>query len=338
MAAENKPSPSTSNSGRELVTTRVFDAPRELVFDAWTNPAHVTRWWGPNGFSTTTQQMDVRPGGVWKYTMHGPDGANYPNTTAYKEVVRPERLVYTQGGAREGGPGIQFTSTVTFDDVSEGGRPRTKVTMRALFPTAEALALVIREYKADEGGRQHLGRLAQYLPTMPGLDGSSPIKPFIISRTFKAPRDLVFKCWTEPQHMEKWWGPKGVSVQIVRFEPHPGGLSHYCMTTPDGHKMWGKSIFREITPRERIVFVNAFSDEHRGLTRHPMSPTWPLEMLTTITFVDAGPDKTTVTIQWVPISATPEERATFDSGRDSMTMGWTGSLDQLESYLPTIKA
>lgn len=327
----------TSTADREIVTTRIFDAPRELVFDAWTNPAHVGHWWGPNGFSTTTQQMDVRPGGVWKYTMHGPDGANYPNSTVYKEVVRPERLVYAQGGAREGGPAVQFTSTVTFEDISENGRPRTRLTMRAVFPSVEALAMVVREYKADEGGRQHLGRLAQYLPTIPDAHGTPACKPFIISRTFSAPRDLVFKCWTEAAHMEKWWGPKGVAVRIEKFEPRPGGISHYSMITPDGKKMWGKAIFREITPPERIVFVNAFSDEHAGLTRHPMAPSWPIEMLTTITFADAGAGKTAVTIQWVPLSPGAEERAAFDSGHGSMTMGWTGTLDQLTAYLATAR-
>jgi uncharacterized protein YndB with AHSA1/START domain len=91
-------------SDRAIVISREFDAPRELVWEAWTNPKHVANWWGPRGFSTTIEVMDVRPGGVWKHVMHGPDGANYPNKSVFKEVVKPERIVYSHGGKREGGP------------------------------------------------------------------------------------------------------------------------------------------------------------------------------------------------------------------------------------------
>src|SRR5271170_6970154 len=89
---------------REIVISRVFDAPRELVWQAWTDPKQVVRWWGPNGFTTTIEVMDVRPGGVWKHVMLGPDGTNYPNESLFQEVVSPERIVFAHGGAREGGP------------------------------------------------------------------------------------------------------------------------------------------------------------------------------------------------------------------------------------------
>jgi uncharacterized protein YndB with AHSA1/START domain len=81
-----------ATTDREIVTTRVFDAPREMVFDAWTDPKHIGQWWGPIGFTTTTHEMDVRPGGVWRFTMHGPDGRDYKNRIVYTEIVRPERL------------------------------------------------------------------------------------------------------------------------------------------------------------------------------------------------------------------------------------------------------
>lgn len=140
---------------REIVTTRLYDAPRDLVFGAWTDPEHIGQWWGPNGFTTTVHEMDVRPGGLWRFMMHGPDGTDFPNRVAYEEVVRPERLVYMHGSDAE--PEV-FHVTVTFAD--EGGK--TRLTLRSVFPTAEALAAVMK-FGAVEGAHQTLARLAAYL-------------------------------------------------------------------------------------------------------------------------------------------------------------------------------
>jgi uncharacterized protein YndB with AHSA1/START domain len=155
-------SSSTNTADREIVITRVFDAPRELVFKAWTDPNHVAHWWGPRGFTTTIHEMDVRPGGVWKLVMHGPDGTDYPNKIIFDEVSPPERLVYTNSGGKKGGPSAQFQNTVTFDE-QDG---KTRLTMRLLFPSTEARELVAKEYGAIEGGNQTLGRLAEYLAKM----------------------------------------------------------------------------------------------------------------------------------------------------------------------------
>jgi uncharacterized protein YndB with AHSA1/START domain len=144
-----------STADREIVITRVLDAPRERVFEVWTDPEQVGHWWGPTGFTTTIYEMDVRPGGVWRYMMHGPDGVDYPNRVDYLEVVRPERLVYDHGSGGE----PHFHVTVTFAE--EGGR--TRLTMRSLFPTAAAREYVVREVKAIEGGNQTVDRLVQYL-------------------------------------------------------------------------------------------------------------------------------------------------------------------------------
>src|SRR5271170_7432208 len=145
---------------REIVISRVFDAPRELVWEAMTDPEKVIHWWGPRGFFTTIEEMDLRPGGVWKHVMHGPDGANYPNKSVFKEVVKPERIVYSHGGAREGGPGAHFEATWTFDALDAG---KTRVTIRMVFPSAAERDRVVKEYGAIEGGKQTLGRLAEFL-------------------------------------------------------------------------------------------------------------------------------------------------------------------------------
>jgi uncharacterized protein YndB with AHSA1/START domain len=156
---------------------------------------------------------------------------------------------------------------------------------------------------------------------------------FVISRVFDAPRDLVWKAFTEPERLKHWWGPKGVTVIAAKVDLRPGGIGHYGMRTPDGGVMWGKFVYREITPPERLVWVNSFSDEAGGMTRHPLSPTWPLEMLTVVTFENEPGGKTKLTIRWSPRNATAEEQQTFDAGHDSMRGGWTGCLDRLASYL-----
>ena len=150
-------------TGREFIITREFNAPRELVWEAWTNPKHVVNWWGPRGFSTTIETMDVRPGGVWKHVMRGPDGANYPNKSVFKEVVKPERIVFSHGGRRAGGPGVSFVATWTFEALAAD---KTRVTMRSVFHSAEARDFVVKEFGAIEGGKQTLERLAEHLPKM----------------------------------------------------------------------------------------------------------------------------------------------------------------------------
>jgi len=143
-------------SDQEILLSRVFDAPRELVFEAFTRPEHVVHWWGPNDFTITIHEMDVRPGGVWRLTLHGPNAMNFENRIVFLEVVPPQRLVYEHGSS-EGDP--DFRTTVTF---TEDG-PRTRITFRMLFPTAAARDYVAKEFGAIDGGKQTLDRLAAYL-------------------------------------------------------------------------------------------------------------------------------------------------------------------------------
>ncbi len=150
-----------STADREILVTRSFDAPRELVWKAWTDPKHIVQWWGPIGFTTTTQSMDVRPEGTWRFVMHGPDGRDYINKIIYIEVVKPERLVYRHAGDEETEP-VRFHVTVTFEE--ENGK--TKLTMRSVFDSAEELKRVNDTYGAIEGAKQTIGRLAEYLPKM----------------------------------------------------------------------------------------------------------------------------------------------------------------------------
>ncbi len=324
MAAGN--SLDTEQDPRVLIATRIFDAPRELVFAAWTDLEHLKQWWGPNGFSTTTHSIDVRSGGVWRFVMHGPDGRDYQNRITYDEVVKPERLVYHHGGGDDVEP-VQFRVTVTFEDL--GGK--TRLTMRALFPSAEERTRVVKQYGADEGMVQTLARLQQHVAAMASSVGAAD-QEMVVTRTFNAPRELVWKANTELERLKHWWGPKGFTWLGGKLDLRPGGMFHYGMRSPDGVEMWGRFVYREIVAPEKLVFVVSFSDANAGMTRHPWAPNWPLEVLNTSTFAERD-RKTTITIRGIPINATDIERETFAAGRDSMRQGFAGTLDQLEAYL-----
>ncbi|HEY6380424.1 MAG TPA: SRPBCC family protein [Pseudolabrys sp.] len=148
---------------RSIIGSRVLDAPRALVFSVWTDPKHLAQWWGPNGFTTTTHAYDFRPGGVWRFVMHGPDGRDYQNRITFDEIVPPERIAYRHGGGDDVEP-VLFTQTVTFEDLGNG---KTLLTWHARFPSAAERARVIKEYGADKGLAQTMARLADYLVTMP---------------------------------------------------------------------------------------------------------------------------------------------------------------------------
>lgn len=161
------------------------------------------------------------------------------------------------------------------------------------------------------------------------------IKPFILERTFEAPRALVWDAFTKAEHLKHWMGPSG-SLSHASIDLKPGGIFHYGMALPNGQTMWGKWTFREIVPQEKLVVVVSFSDANKGVTRHPMSADWPQETLSTTTFTESG-GKTTIRMAWSAINATEKERDTFDASRDSMTTGWKGTYDALDAYLKSLR-
>lgn len=144
-----------NNNDREVIVTRVLAAPRALVWEAMTDPKHIVNYWGPDGFTTTIESMDLRIGGEWRYTMIGPDGTRFPNHMVYKEIIPLLKLVADHGD----GERVWFEHSVTLQDVKGG----TLVTLRHLFPTKEERDLVVEKYGAIEGGKQHLAKLETYI-------------------------------------------------------------------------------------------------------------------------------------------------------------------------------
>ncbi len=314
MAAKNKTN--------EIHLTRIYDAPVKLVWDAWTDPKQVAQWWGPRGFTITTHSKDLRSGGFWNYTMHGPDGTDYPNSTKYLEVEKYSRLVYDHGGHEERPP--LFRVTVLFTEI----KGKTKMAMSMSLPTPVA-AEETRKFIKQAGGDATWDRLAEYL-----AKEANGQEKFVINRSFDAPHALMYEMWSTPKHLAQWLAPTGFKMEYIRSDVKPGGSAFYFMTDGGNTKMYGRAQYLEMEKPNRVVYTQQFCDENEKITRHPFAPTWPETMLTTVTLAEEGPNKTRVTVTWEPHGTkSREELETFIKAKGGMTQGWTGSFDKLEIYL-----
>jgi uncharacterized protein YndB with AHSA1/START domain len=156
--------------------------------------------------------------------------------------------------------------------------------------------------------------------------------PLIITRPFNAPRELVWQAFVDQERLEQWWGRPGVTTRVKTLEVRPGGTFLYSQTLPDNSVMWGKWVYREIVPLQRLVSVVSFCDETGKIARAPFAPDWPLEMLSVATFTE-HPGGTTITVEATVHNATAAERATFNAGRDNMDQGFNATYDRLDQYL-----
>ena len=168
---------------------------------------------------------------------------------------------------------------------------------------------------------------------MAAHDATTSSNPaFEITRVFKAPRDRVWKAWSEADQLKQWWGPTGCSIEIHRFEFRLGGFLHYAMKFADAPTMWGRFNYRDIVAPERIVWLNSFSNEKCGIARAPFSEICPLEIENCVTFTEhAG--STTVSLRAQPFGEVAQERNYFEGIRSSLEQGYAGTLGQLAGYL-----
>ena len=292
---------------REIITTRILHAPRELVFKAWTDPAHVAKWWGPDGFRSTIQKMDVRPGGEWLLVMHGPDGTDYRNKSVFLEVKEPERLAYDHVS------GPKFVSTVTFDDIDG----LTKVTMKQVFESPAELKNVIKAFHADEGGKQTLARLEAHTHAMHWMGkDSGEDSQFFMTRVFDAPRALVWEAWSNPAHFQKWFAPKGLTMPGFHMDFRKGGAVSMTMKAPDGTVFEGDGRFSDIVKPELIGWIAFLKFQ---------AP--PLEVHSRVRFVDLGGKTLLCAHQRYLKSGDPE----------GAIEGWTSTLDNLAEIVATFK-
>ena len=244
MTASQTRSTETAPMQREIEITRLFDVPVDLVYAAWTEPRHVINWWGPHGFTNPECEMDVRSGGIWRIVMRGPDGVDFPSVFTYTEVVPGVRIVFKQHVEFNGVHVLDGLTSVTF--AAEGKKTRLTVNSRSTAVVEMAAMMLQGMYI---GWTQTVDRL-QVL-----VESGSPTLGREIqgSRLLNAPRDLVFRMFTDPEHVGNWWGPKGFSLTNEKMDVRPGGVWQFVMHGPDGRDYANRNIYREIVEPKLLV-------------------------------------------------------------------------------------
>jgi uncharacterized protein YndB with AHSA1/START domain len=257
MTASNaKNSVATNPVAQDLVITRVFDAPRELVWRAWTEPEHLMQWWGPRGFTSPECKIDLRVGGKYLACMRSVDGQEFWSTGVYSEIVPPERLVFSDSFADKDGyvvPAshygfgddfpLELQITVTLEE-TDG---KTKMTLRhAGFPAGQ-----MREM-AGPGWNESFDKLAESVTLSSKRKTTFIVRreelKVVMERTFDAPRDLVWKVFTDPQSIPEWWGPKNLTTTVEKMDVKPGGAWRFVQRDPEGNQFAFNGVYKEIDP------------------------------------------------------------------------------------------
>lgn len=316
----------TADRAREIRLTRIYNAPISLVWQAWTKPEHLAKWWGPRGFTITTHARELRVGGFWDYTMHGPDGTDWPNFTRYHEVVPESRLVYDHG-ARAADAKPLFRVTATFRDL--GGRTELDIVMLLESPE---VARETRVFIKMAGGNSTWDRLAEYVEQQ-----HTQREVFVIARSFDVPVERLYDLWTTPEHVAQWLPPVGFTMAFTQADMRLGGHAAFVMQN-GSHQMHGRFTYHEMQRPDRLVYTQCFTDAAGEIARHPGAPVWPAYLRNTVTFTPEGDLQSRVTVcTEVEGEASAEELAAFIAERGGMTKGWTGSFDKLEAAMADLQ-
>ncbi len=305
-----------------IITTRMIAAPRDLLWKVLTTPEHLKHFWGPDGFTNTYKSFDLREGKEARFTMHGPDGTNWPNRLVFLTIDPPRLLRWDHDNGGEGDVDHKFRGEMELTEEGE----KTRVELR-MFEKTIAARDAVAQY-AVEGGKQNLDRLAAYVAPM-----AEEKNLFAIERSYPVSQERLFRACTDAKEMAQWFAPPGMTTIKAEQDLRPGGIYHYGLTSGQGNEMWGKVTYKEITPSNRLVYRQSFSDPQGGLTRHPMAPTWPMEMLTIMDFISEGEKQTRLKISWIYAGVDDAEGETFRAAHAGMNGGWTGTLDGLYAYL-----
>jgi len=316
MEAKNKLT-ITLPSDTEILMTRVFDAPRELVFEAITKPEHVMRWWGPRASSFAECEIDFRVGGKWRYVINLPGGQQMTMTGVFHEITPPKGLVGTECFVepRFGNP--QWRTTLTLEEHNG----KTTMTSRVVHPTKQNRDGHFNS-GMEFGAAETFDRLEDLLagrPTGPDPSDNPMEKEIEITRVFDAPRELVYQAWTEPQHMTQWWGPGVFTNHSCELDVRPGGAWQIVMRGPDGTDFRCEGIYSEVVAQERLVFTNDAVDQNGK----PL-----LKGFTSVTFADQG-SKTKLILKTRAVGLVDFAPQMLRG----MEAGWSQSLDSLAAHL-----
>lgn len=297
------PAPSPGIS-RDLVLTRMLDAPRQVVFRAWTDPVRLAQWWGPHGFTNPVCEMDARPGGAIRIHMRAPDGTTYPSRGVVREIVEPERLVFTMAPEDgEGRPIFEVLTRVTFAEADGGARTRLTLEVSLLTATPGAARYLDG---MEQGWSQSLERLAATAAATRAAEGPA----LVLVRRFRAPPALVHAAWTRPEMLAQWWGPHHTRVERAELDVRAGGRFRVVLVEDTGERHEVSGTYTEVEPERRLVFSWAWVSTPERVSR------------VTVTFrpVPEGTELTLVHDRFADAGTATRHRR-----------GWTESLERLEA-------
>jgi uncharacterized protein YndB with AHSA1/START domain len=318
----------TQGDTKDLIITRLFDAPRELVWKAWTQPERVMQWWGPKGFTTPVSRIDLRVGGEYLSCMRSPDGKDFWGKGFFREIVAPSQLVMTDSFADEKGNIVpasyygmskdfprEMLITVILEDIEGKTRLTLRHTGMPPGPDSEG---------ARQGWSESFDKLANYLETEKPIESGKNVPKFefpsdrevVITRIFDAPRELVFRASTDPGLIPLWWGPKRYTTTVERMDVLPGGVWRFIQHDQDGNAYAFHGVYREIVPPKREVHTFEFE----GMPGHVILETSIFEEF-------EGKTKLTVTDLFQSLE---DRDGMFKTG---MKEGATESMDRLEELL-----
>jgi uncharacterized protein YndB with AHSA1/START domain len=298
----------TKSAEKELTLIRIVNAPREIVFKAWTSQRHLAKWWGPKGFTNPVCEIDVQVGGSIFIEMQAPDGTIYPMSGIYEEIIEPRKIVFTSEALdNKGTPLFEILNTILFDE--ENGK--TKLTIKA--DVIKAYGNVDQYLDGiEEGWSQSIVRLNDLSEKMSN-NSDTTNRELTITRLLNAPRELVWKVFTEPGHIAKWWGPNGFTNTIDTMDVKPGGIWEFVMHGPDGTDYKNTNQYVEVVKPEKLTF------------NHISAPKFKF----TITFTEQG-NKTLLTWNNLFESAEELEQVVKVFKAD---VGMKQNVDKLEAYL-----
>ena len=253
---------STTTKNKDYITiTRVFDAPRDIVWKAWTDPEYYKRWWGPKNFTAPVSKIDLRVGGKYLSCMRGPDGKDYWSTGVYREIVPMERLVVTDSFADEKGnivPAshygmagefpLELLVTVTLEDLAG----KTKMTVKH-----EGIPAGMMRELTETGWNESFDKLADLIVTKgTKIVAERGKQEVIVTRIYDAPKNLLFKAHTDPSLIPQWWGPERFTTTIDKMDPKPGGQWRFVQRDNRGTFAF-HGVYHEVSP-DRIVSTFEF--------------------------------------------------------------------------------
>lgn len=304
------------------VITRMFDAPRSLVYKAWTDPAHFAKWWGPHAFTNPDCSIDLRTGGKFLVAMTSPEGERNPLKGEFKEIIPNEKIVlqmYTDDhleawhkvvnearGLSQDAPAANPLTTVTFEDVNG----KTKLTVEQRFENNRDRDAFIR-LGTGEGWAQSFVKMDSLLATLATDD------EIIIIRELNAPLSLVWKAWSSAEHVAKWWGPNGFTNTFTVFDLRPGGQWMYTMHGPDGTDYPNWMGFEEVVPQERITYAQG------------SKPNDPDAFHGEVTFSEVEANKTRLVLR-LRVASTEVRAGMFEFGAFE---GGDQTLSRLDAFL-----